>query len=134
VNLGDYLRFLDGSLLELAEAFSDVAEAHPDEPDVRIECTKFARTTMRQRELLDPFLEQLEPDDPSGDDPHRLFDGTRQGPLGLLRDVHDLWLMSALQEFRVRRNVTNPHRWMPSRTAHSHCTPVARSFHSAHVS
>jgi len=100
VNLGHYLRFLDRSLLELGGAFSEVAEAHSDEPDVRDQCKKFARTTMRQRELLDTFLEQYKPDDTSEDDAHRLFGGTREGPLGLLRDVHDLWLMTCDGELR----------------------------------
>jgi len=97
VNLGHHLRFLDRSLLELAEAFSDVAQAHHDEPDVRIECTKFAEQTARQRATLVPFLGHYDVDDATRDvdqRAHRLFQGTRDGPLGLIRDLHDLFLMT----------------------------------------
>ena len=42
MNLRHYISLLHQSLIELVEAFSDVADAHGDEPDVRVECEKFA--------------------------------------------------------------------------------------------
>ena len=97
MNLRHYISLLHQSLIELVEAFSDVADAHGDEPDVRVECEKFAKQTQRHEQLLRPFLEQFGANG-TGDEPERLhrvlFDGTRDGPLGLIRDLHDLYLMS----------------------------------------
>ena len=98
MNLRHYLDLLHRSLLELAQAFGDVAEAHRDEPDVRIDCENFAKQATHQRELLRPFLNDYQANDTGDDEPQRLhrvlFDGTRAGPLGLIRDLHDLYLMT----------------------------------------
>lgn len=98
MNLRHYLSLLHRSLLELAQAFGDVAETHRDEPDVRVDCEKFARQARHHQELLHPFLSEYQASDAGDDEPERLhrvlFDGTRDGPLGLIRDLHDLYLMT----------------------------------------
>ena len=99
MNLRHYLELLHRSLIELAQAFDEVAEAHRDEPDVRIDCEKFAKQSTHRRDLLRPFLAEYQASDAGNDDePQRLhrvlFDGTRDGPLGLIRDLHDLYLMT----------------------------------------
>ena len=68
MNLGHYLNLSDRSLLELGDAFSAVAAAHSDEPDVRIECEKFAKQTAQHRELLRPSLDRYQATDASDDE------------------------------------------------------------------
>ena len=96
MNLVHYLAILRTALSDLQAACDEVGTAHGDEPDVRIDCTKFARRCSDQAEALRPFLERYATS--IGDQPARrdrsLFDGPRQGPLGLLRDLHDLYLMA----------------------------------------
>jgi hypothetical protein len=82
--------------VELAAAFREVASAHPDEPDVEMDCTRFARQSTRHAALLEPFLGCFGSDETAEPDRmhRRLFDGARNGPLGLMRDLHDLYLMA----------------------------------------
>ena len=63
MNLRHYLELLHRSLLELAQAFGEVAEAHRDEPDVRIDCEKFAKQSTHRRDLLRPFLAEYQASD-----------------------------------------------------------------------
>jgi hypothetical protein len=94
VNLGHYLDLWDRSLLDVAHACSDIAATHRDEPDVRIQCEKFARNTARQRELLLPFLDRYEASNRGVRSVRRqLIRDTPEGPLGLIRDLHDLCLV-----------------------------------------
>ena len=56
---------------------------------------KFANQCDRHEQLLTPFVTKYatsvsEPDALHGE----LFNGVRKGPLGLLRDLHDLYLMA----------------------------------------
>jgi hypothetical protein len=96
MNLGHYLRVLRVALLNLQAACLEVGSAHDDEPDVEIDCTKFARRCARQAETLAPFFERYEAgaSEPSARLHRTLFDGASDGPLGLLRDLHDLYLMT----------------------------------------
>jgi hypothetical protein len=96
MNLVHYLDVLRTALSNLEAACDEVGTAHGDEPDVRLDCTTFARRCNQQAEALRPFLERYATS--IGDEPpprrRSLFDGPRQGPLGLLRDLHDLHLMA----------------------------------------
>jgi len=95
MQLAHYLGLLHRSQLDLAKAFRQVATDHREEPDVFHECHLLAAQCEDHAERLRPFVhrygEQVE------DEPDRLhselFAGTRRGPLGLLRDLHDLYLM-----------------------------------------
>ncbi len=95
--LAHYLGLLHRSEQELADAFRDVADGHKDEADVIRICHRLAEQCEDHVRRLAPFVESYAEDAP--DEPHRLhavlFAGTREGGLGLLRDLHDLYLMAA---------------------------------------
>jgi hypothetical protein len=96
MQLAHYLGLLHRSQLELASAFRQVASAHPDEPDVSHLCEKLAGQCDADAGRLAPFVDTYGEDAP--DEPERLhselFRGTRSGSLGLLRDLHDVYLMA----------------------------------------
>ena len=96
MQLPHYLGLLHRAEINLAAALGDVADGHRDEVDVHHLTRKLARQCDRHAELLGPFVERYGEDAP--DEPDRLyseiFRGTREGGLGLLRDLHDLYLMS----------------------------------------
>jgi hypothetical protein len=98
VNLRHYINLLHRSLLELVRAYGEIVAGHGDEPDVRVECEKFASQVTHHQQLLRPFLDRYRANGAGDDEPERLhrvlFDGTRNGPLGLIRDLHDLYLMT----------------------------------------
>ena len=97
MNLAHYLGLLHRSQLELAIAFREVGADHADEPDVILECQRFALQCDRHAGALEPFVGRYGED--ADDEPDRLhselFRGSREGGLGLLRDLHDLYLMAA---------------------------------------
>lgn len=96
MHLANYLGLLHQSEQELAEALREVAEGHGHEPDVRVLCLRFADQSTAHADALAPFVERYGEDKP--DEPERLhadlFGGRRSGGLGLLRDLHDLYLMA----------------------------------------
>lgn len=95
MNLTHYLGLLHQAETTLASAFREVAEAHRDEPDVVQECRLLAGWSDRHAGDLQPFVHRY--GEQADDEPERLhsdlFGGTRRGGLGLLRDLHDLYLM-----------------------------------------
>jgi hypothetical protein len=97
MQLAHYLGLLHHAETALARAFRDVAETHGDEPDVRHLCQRLADECGEHAERLRPFADRY--GEEADDEPERLrselFTGTRSGPLGLLRDLHDLYLMAA---------------------------------------
>jgi hypothetical protein len=96
VQLAHYLGLLHRAEAELERAFREVADAHGDEPDVFHICSTLAAECSGHAEKLAPFAERYGQSAP--DEPERLhselFKGTRGGGLGLLRDLHDLYLMA----------------------------------------
>jgi hypothetical protein len=96
VHLAHYLGLLHRAQLNLADAFREVAKAHADEADVTQLCRKLAAECDDHATRLEPFAERYGEDAP--DEPDRLhselFRGPRSGGLGLLRDLHDLYLMA----------------------------------------
>jgi hypothetical protein len=97
MQLAHYLGLLHRSEEELARAFREVGVGHGDEQDVFHQCRRLARQCDRHAEALAPFAQRYGEDAPA--EPERLhstlFQGTRDGPLGLLRDLHDLYLMAS---------------------------------------
>lgn len=97
MHVAHYLGLLHRAEINLAGAFREVAEAHAEEVDVFHLCRRLARQSDRHAELLAPFVERY--GEEAEDEPDRLhselFRGARQGGLGLLRDLHDLYLMAA---------------------------------------
>ena len=96
MHLASYLGLLHLAELKLARAYLAVAEAHGDEPDVETLCRRFADQCTAHADALAPFADRYGEDQP--EEPERLhselFGGTRGGGLGLLRDLHDLYLMA----------------------------------------
>ena len=96
-----YLTLLAESESTLAGSFRLVAEGHGDEPDVRTLCLSLADQCDRHSERLEPIRQRLGRA-PADDEPERLradaLDKTRSGPLGLLRDLQDLYLLASLTD------------------------------------
>jgi hypothetical protein len=97
MQLAHYLGLLHRAELELAEAFREVRHAHADEADVHQLCGRLAEQCDAHAKRLQPFAERY--GEEQHDEPDRLhselFKGARDGPLALLRDLHDLYLMAA---------------------------------------
>lgn len=97
MHLAHYLGLLHKAEVELARAFREVADGHGDEPDVAHQCERMAGQCDTHVDRLTPFVHRYGEDAP--DEPERLhsdlFQGTRSGGLGLLRDLHDLYLMAS---------------------------------------
>jgi hypothetical protein len=96
VHLAHYLGLLHRAQLNLADAFREVAAAHVDEADAAHLCRKLAAECHDHATRLEPVAERYgedAPDEPDGLH-SELFRGPRAGGLGLLRDLHDLYLMA----------------------------------------
>ncbi len=97
MHVAHYLGLLHRAEVDLAQAFREVAGSHADEPDVEHLCEKLARQCGAHADQLEPFVASY--GEEAADEPDRLhsdlFQGTREGGLGLLRDLHDLYLMAA---------------------------------------
>ena len=96
-HVAHYLGLLHRAESDLASAYREVGDAHADEVDVAHTCAKLARDCERHARDLDPIVARYGEDAPR--EPDRLhaaiFQGSRAGGLGLLRDLHDLYLMAA---------------------------------------
>jgi hypothetical protein len=96
MQLAHYIGLLHRAESELARAFEEVADAHTAEVDVHTLCTKLAATCRAHEKGLKRFIDRY--GEAADDEPDRLhselFSGTRNGPLALLRDLHDLYLMA----------------------------------------
>jgi len=97
MHLAHYIGFAHRSEVKLAEAFREVAESHAEEAAVFHTAPRLAGECEEHAERLQPFAERYGEEAP--EEPDRLhsdlFAGTRKGPLGLLRDLHDLYVMGA---------------------------------------
>jgi hypothetical protein len=97
MHLAHYLGLVHRSELMLASSFREVASAHGDEPDVSVLCQKFAKQCDQHAAKLAPFVDRYGEEAP--EEPERLhsdlFGGTCTGGLGLLHDLHDLFLMAS---------------------------------------
>lgn len=94
-----YLGLLHKSESTLAQPFRQVAQGHGHEPDVHFICQILAAQCDSHQRALEPVLERYGEAD-IDDEPARLHaDGlgaTRSGPVGLLRDLQDLFLLASL--------------------------------------
>ncbi|WP_110887979.1 molybdopterin oxidoreductase [Deinococcus yavapaiensis] len=96
MHVGNYLGLVHGSEERLVDVLRKVARHHRDEPDVEQTCLLLAAWSEKHLKFLRPLVEKYgEEKNPEPDDLEvALFHGPRTGSLGLLRDLHDLWLMS----------------------------------------
>ncbi|MGH1526578.1 hypothetical protein ACRAWC_22250 [Leifsonia sp. L25] len=96
-----YLALLSESEATLGRSFLQVAEAHGDEPDVHFLCISLAKQCAEHRQRLQPVIDRYGTA-PGGDEPERLhadaIEEPRSGPLGLLRDLQDLYLLASLTD------------------------------------
>lgn len=97
MNLAVYLGLLHSSEQTLAESFRMVADGHPAEADVHHLCRRLAGQCERHVSALAPLTQEYG-EEPQHE-PERLqaqgLASTRSGPVGLLRDLHDLYLLAA---------------------------------------
>jgi hypothetical protein len=96
MHLANYLGYLHKAELHLAEAYRKVGEGHAAEADVYHACNTLAEQCEAHAGKLGPFVERYGEAAPAEPDRlyHELFDEVRQGSLGLLRDLQDLYLMA----------------------------------------
>jgi hypothetical protein len=98
VNLPLYLGLLRGSEEVLGQSFAQVADGHADEPDVFHLCHMLAKQCADHDERLRPVIDRYgaSPDD----EPERFHAEAlaqiRSGPVGLLRDLQDLYVLASL--------------------------------------
>ncbi|MBV9454532.1 MAG: hypothetical protein JOZ19_10490 [Rubrobacter sp.] len=95
--LANYFGMLCGAELELAEGFRNMGEGHGQEPDVYFICHTLAKQCDEHVEKLRPFAErygEIAPEERNRLGP-KIFVGPREGGLGLLRDLHDLYVMAS---------------------------------------
>jgi hypothetical protein len=101
VKLPVYLTLLAESESTLASSLRLVAEGHSDEPDVHSLCSTLAGQCDRHRERLEPIIQRIGRA-PEDEEPERLradaLEKTRSGPVGLLRDLQDLYLLASLTD------------------------------------
>lgn len=99
MNLNIYLGMLRQAEKTLADSFRQVAQGHGAEPDIHFLCHALAGQCDRHRELLEPIAQRYG-EAASDNEPERLhaegLSTTRSGPVGLLRDLQDLYLLASL--------------------------------------
>ena len=97
MHVAHYLGLLHKAEEHLAAAYREIAEAHAEEQDVFHLCRLLARECDEHAGALWAFVDRygegapVEPDRLHSE----LFHGPREGGLGLLRDLQDLYLMAA---------------------------------------
>lgn len=96
--LAVYLGLLDSSEKALAASFRQVADGHGDEPDVTHLCQTLAGQCDAHRKALEDAISRY--GEHPEDEPERLhadeLTSTRSGPIGMLRDLQDLYLLASL--------------------------------------
>ncbi len=97
MHLAHYLGLLHKAQARLGDAFAEVGTAHREEPDVFHTCARLSAQCRGHAEQLEPFARRYAEEAPTEPDRlhSELFSGTRTGPIGLLRDLQDLYLMAA---------------------------------------
>ena len=96
MQLANYLGLVRSAEEKLAQAFERVGKQHATEVDVLQTCKLLASWSLDHAENLKLMIEKYgeKKDDEAKDLSAALFE-TRMGALGLLRDLHGLWLMAS---------------------------------------
>lgn len=98
MHLTTYLHLLDTAEGTLADSYRTVAEGHQGDADVYYTCRRFADDRGHYAEALGPVLARY--DDAPEPEPERLHPtglaAARSGPVGLLRDLQDLYQLANL--------------------------------------
>jgi len=97
MHLASYLGLLRDSEASLAKGFQLVGAHHGDEPDVERLCEVLGDQAAAHVRALDPVVQRYGEHEDS--EPARLqaaeFSGTREGGVGLLRDLQDLYSLAS---------------------------------------
>lgn len=95
-HLANYIGLLDKGERTLAQSFREVAHGHAQEADIFHTCLNLAQQCDKHVEALAPLVDRYGEQQDS--EPERLhaegLSETREGGLGLLRDLHDLYLLA----------------------------------------
>ena len=95
MHIGLYLKMVQDSERQLAEAFMTVADHHQQEPDMEELCRLLASWSRVKAKSAERYIQKY--GEERDREPVRLysdlFQGPRRGGLALLRDLHDLWLL-----------------------------------------
>lgn len=95
-HVADYIGLLDDSSRATAQALFEVAEKHQAEPDISAICKMLARFSREHSEDLKPCIERY--GEMQQHEADRLLESLQpsqhKGPLSLLRDLHDCWLLA----------------------------------------
>lgn len=96
MHLANYLGYPHAAELDLAKAFRKVGIGHAEEADVYHTCNTLAKQCEAHAEALGPFVDRYgeEADEEPDRLYHQFFDETRRGALGMLRDLHGLYIMA----------------------------------------
>lgn len=98
MKLSIYLGLLHTAEHTLAESFRQVAAGHVQEPDVHFLCMTMAKQCDAHEKALFAIVERYGEADDQSSEPERIHaDGlsqTRGGPVGLLRDLQDLYILA----------------------------------------
>jgi anaerobic selenocysteine-containing dehydrogenase len=95
-HVAEYLGLLKESEHEIAEAFRSVAEHHRDEPDIFEICQRFETTSRVHAAAIERFtsIYGQAGNHEASQVRKSLFRGPRDGGFGLVRDLHDLFLLN----------------------------------------
>ena len=96
MHVGNYLGLQHGSETQLIWALTQVAEQHGDDPDVYQTCQLMLSWSQTHLQRLAPLVSRYQESrtpEPDALETAR-FHGPRTGSLALLRDLHDLWMLT----------------------------------------
>jgi anaerobic selenocysteine-containing dehydrogenase len=95
-HVAEYLGLLKEAEREIATAFTSVAERHKDEPDIFQICQEFAKESAIHEQMIEKFTGVYgeASDREASRVKQSLFQGPRSGGFGLVRDLHDLFLIT----------------------------------------
>jgi hypothetical protein len=96
VHLANYPGYPHRAELDLVDGFRKVGEAHAQEADIYHLSHTLAKQCETHAEKLKPFVDRYGEEAPEEPEQlyHEFLEQTRSGSLGLLRDMHDLCLMT----------------------------------------
>ncbi len=96
MHVANYLGLVEASEAHLAESLLSVSKHHTAEPDIHQMTELLATWSTTNKSDLAPLIERYEETRESEPKALRkaLFHGPRGGGLGLVRDLHDLWLLA----------------------------------------
>ena len=95
MQISNYINYLHRCEEELGQAFKTASKLYEAEPDVREMCKVFASWSLDHSENLTIMLSRYGLGKEYESNPiNHSFKIGRTGSLGLLRDLHELWLMT----------------------------------------